>query len=308
MMDWIIIQLPWVGQPVAWPGIILLGFTVGFLSGLLGVGGGFLLTPALFVIFDIPYPFAVGSTLAQMVGSSLSGVIRHWRLGNIEPRLTISLLAGSLVGVEFGARTIQLLKLTGKLSALGREWSILDLTLSLIYILLLLWIGTKMLGESRSALRRSPRGGVVSTSVSRWAQSRKWSPLLALPRSGIQALPLWIVMGMGFFAGYCSGLLGVGGGFIMVPAMIFGLGIPTPIAVGTSLSETTFTAIAGTFSHMMKHNVDWLLAGLLLAGTATGVQPGALLTSKIRGAYIRLVFALSCLICAIAIILKLMLA
>ena len=93
----------------------------------------------------------------------------------------------------------------------------------------------------------------------------------------------------------------------MVPAMIFGLGIPTTIAVGTSLSETTFTAMAGTITHVIKHNVDWMLAGLLLLGTATGVHPGAWLTSKIRGAYIRLVFALSCLTCALAIMLKLVL-
>jgi len=307
MMDFITVQLPWAGETVAWPGVILLGFIVGLLSGLLGVGGGFLITPALFVIFNIPYPYAVGSSLAQMVGASFSGVIRHWRMGNVEDKLIVSLMVGSLIGVEFGAQTIERLKLTGKLSVFGHSWNVLDVTMSIIYILLLLWVGMMMLRESRAALKRPPQGGVVSTGMSRWVQSLKWPPLITLHRSHIQALPFWIVAVTGFFGGYCSGLLGVGGGFVMVPAMIFGLGIPTTIAVGTSLLQAMLTALAGTFTHVMKNNVDWMLAGLLLLGTATGVHPGALLTSKIRGAHIRLVFSVVTLITALGIALKVVL-
>ncbi len=288
-----------------WPGIVLLGIVVGFLSGLLGVGGGFLITPALFVIFNIPYPYAVGSTLAQMVGASLSGVIRHWRMGNVELKLIVSLLVGAVIGVEFGARTIQSLKFTGEFSAFGHTWSVMDLTLSIIYIFLLAGIGTMMIWESNSALRRPPRGGIVITQVSRWVQSRQWPPMMNLPRSGIRAIPFWIVLVMGFIGGYFSALLGIGGGFILVPAMIFGLGIPTSIAVGTGLLQTMFTATAGTVTHVMKHNVDWVLSGLILLGSAAGVHPGAWLTSKVRGALIRLVFAVVTLLCALGIALKL---
>jgi len=272
-------------------GLICLGFIVGVLSGLFGVGGGFLMTPMLNAVFGIPYNIAVGSSLAQMVGTSAAASLKHRSYGHLDYKLALFTLVGSLGGAELGARVLVKLRESGSITFYNHLVGKMYLWITFIYITLLLVVGTFMFLESRKAKKRPPRGGIVATKISKKIQEIDAPPLISLNISRIDSISIWIVIAIGFLIGILSGLLGVGGGFIITPAFIYLFGVPTGVAVGTGLFQIIFTSGYGSLTHFFKGNVDFTLVAGILAGSLIGSQFGAMLNKRLRGAYVRYYFS-----------------
>ena len=268
-------------------GFIGTGFVIGILSGLFGVGGGFLLVPLLNVVFSVPYNIAIGSSLFQMVGTSAAASLKHRDYGNIDYKLAGFILMGSIIGVESGARTLTWLKSVGTIMIHGSLISKMDLWISIVYIILLSLVGISMFLESKKAKKRAPRGGVVDTIFSQKIQNVKIPPLISLPISNIEYISIYYLIALGFGVGILSGLLGIGGAFIMNPALIYLVGVPTSVAIGTSLFQTIFASGYGGITHLLKGNIDFKIVACILTGSIIGSQLGATLNKKLRGAYVR---------------------
>ena len=262
--------------------LLLLGGGVGFLSGLFGVGGGFLMTPLL-IFVGIPPAVAVGSEAAQIVAASVSGVLAHMRRGNVDFRMGGVLLAGGIVGSTLGVQIFKLLQGLGQI----------DLFVSLAFVAVLGAIGLLMLVESVRALRRRS-GGRRAAPVKR--HQHLWIHGLPLkmrfPRSMLYISAI-APFSIGLAVGVLAALMGVGGGFIMVPAMIYLLGMPTSVVVGTSLFQIVFVTANVTFLQAWQNQtVDIVLALLLLVGGVVGAQFGVRAGSKLRGEQLRGLLAL----------------
>jgi uncharacterized membrane protein YfcA len=278
------------------------GFVIGVLSGLFGVGGGFLLVPLLNIVFNVPYNIAIGSSLLQMVGTSSAASLKHKDYGNIDYKLAGFILIGSIMGAEFGARILMWLKSVGTIMI--HTISKMDLWINLIYIVLLSLVGISMFLESKKAKKRAPRGGVVDTIFSQKIQNIKIPPLTSLPISNIEYISVCYLVVLGFGVGILSGLLGIGGAFILNPALIYLIGVPTSVAIGTSLFQTIFISGYGGLTHFFKGNVDFALVACVLIGSLVGSQLGAKIHNKLRGAYIRYYFSLVIFVAVIIVLFK----
>jgi uncharacterized membrane protein YfcA len=280
------------------PYLALFGFIVGALGGFFGVGGGFLMVPMLNVVFGIPYNIAVGSDLGQMCGMSTAATVRHRRFGNIDFKLGVLMIAGTATGVEAGAQVLEALKHAGKVTIAGREIESMTVVMSLVYSALLIFLGQAMIRESLRTIKRA--SGQVQLAAEASAspvvlklRTFKLWPMVSLPASGIEAISLWIILGIGFATGFLSGMLGVGGGFIRMPALVYILGCPTVVAVGTDLFEIMFSGGYGVMTHAFKGNVHLVLVLALLVGATVGAQIGASYTRKAGGPWVR--FGFGCL-------------
>jgi uncharacterized membrane protein YfcA len=269
--------------------IVLLGAGVGLLSGMFGVGGGFLTTPLL-IVYGIPPTVAAASAASQVTGASVSGVLAHFRRDGVDTHMGAVLVLGGVLGSIAGAGVFRWLQSTGQI----------DTAIALLYVLLLGSIGGLMLKESLGAIGALRRGAPPR------ASKRRHHPLVAaLPlrwrfyRSGLYISPLAPLL-LGFVVGILTVLLGVGGGFILVPAMLYLLGMPTRVVVGTSLFQILFVTAAATMTHALTTKaVDIVLAGLLLLGSVAGAQVGARLASQLKPEYLRLALALMVLAVAL---------
>ena len=269
--------------------IVLLGGGVGLLSGMFGVGGGFLTTPLL-IFYGIPPTVAVASAATQVTGASVSGVMAYLDRDAVDLRMGSVLVAGGLLGSLIGAGLFELL------AALGQ----IDTAISILYVGLLGTVGALMGREAWGTLR-SMQAGLPPP-----ARKRRHHPTVAnLPmrwrfyRSGLYISPLAPLL-LGMAVGILTMLLGVGGGFILVPAMLYLLGMGTQVVVGTSLFQILFVTIATTMVHAMTTGaVDIVLAGLLLLGSVTGAQVGARFAQKARPEYLRLALAVIVLLVAV---------
>lgn len=247
-----------------------IGLGVGLLSGLFGVGGGFLMTPLLMLI-GIPAEVAVASAAAQTCGASVSGLIGHWRRGNVDARMGLVLLGGGLLGSVLGVRLFVLL----------RELGQVDLVVALFYVVILGSVGGLMLAESVRAILR--RGSAMPRRLHQhtWAHGLPWRMRFRQSRLYISVIP---PIAIGALIGFLSAVMGVGGGFILVPAMIYLLGIPTSVVIGTSLFQVVFvTANVTVLQAVATRSVDIILALVLMAGAVAGAQLGVGLGTKLRG-------------------------
>jgi len=255
------------------------------------VGGGFLLVPLLNAIFGVPYNIAIGSSLFQMVATSSASSFKHRSYGNIDYKLAGFVLMGSAMGVELGARILMWLKSIGTITINGSTIGKMNFWINIVYIILLSLVGISMFLESRKAKKRAPRGGVVDTIFSQKIQIIKIPPLTSLPISNIEHISICHLIALGFVAGILSGLLGIGGAFIMNPAFIYLIGVPTSVAIGTSLFQTVFISGYGALTHFFKGNIDFALVVYILTGSLVGSQLGAKMHNMLRGAYIRYYFS-----------------
>jgi uncharacterized protein len=265
-----------------------LGGAVGFLSGALGVGGGFLLTPLL-IFIGVPPPVAVGTQAPQILATSLSGMLAHMRRGNVDVHIGIVLVIGGLLGSTLGVWLFGLLRRIGQI----------DLAIALAYVLLLGTVGTLMLVESvRAWLRvRTRRDSLVKRHRHLWLHGL---PLKRrFKRSGLYISAL-VPLGLGILGGILVAIMGVGGGFIMVPAMIYLIGMPTAVVIGTSLFQITFVTAATTFLHAAStRTVDGFLALALIVGGVIGAQLGSSVGHRLRAEHLRILLALIVLgVCA----------
>ena len=290
------IYLPIAGMSVNALIIVALGFVVGLLSGMFGVGGGFLTTPLL-IFYGIPPTVAVASAATQITGASVSGVMVHMRRGGVDHKMGLVMIAGGLVGSVGGAGLFRLLQTSGQV----------DVVIGFLYVIILGAIGGLMLKDSLIAL------GVVSVSPKaaedEGSRSTRWVTTLPLrwrfQESGLLVSPLAPFI-LGIAAGILTVFLGIGGGFILVPAMIYLLGMPARVVVGTSLLMVLAVSAATTMIHAMTTEaVDVVLAVLLLLGGVVGAQYGALLALRTKPDLLRLALAAIILLVALRMLLGL---
>ncbi|MEC8366086.1 MAG: sulfite exporter TauE/SafE family protein [Pseudomonadota bacterium] len=270
--------------------IIGLGGGVGFLSGLFGVGGGFLMTPLL-IFFGIPPAVAVSTEANQIVASSVSGVLAHMRRGNVDFKMGGILMAGGVIGSSLGVALFSFLQSIGQI----------DLVIQLSYVVFLGIIGSLMLTESVRTIIRSRKPGAVRGKL----HQHNWLhglPLKMRFRRSKLYISAILPLALGAFVGILAAIMGVGGGFIIVPAMIYLLGMPTSVVVGTSLFQIIFvTANVTLLQSIQTQTVDFLLAGLLLFGAVIGAQFGSRAGALLRGEQLRGLLALMVLTVCIKI-------
>jgi uncharacterized membrane protein YfcA len=288
------IYLPSAGQSVNAMVIIVLGFVVGVLSGMFGVGGGFLTTPLL-IFYGIPPTVAVASAATQITGASVSGVMVHMRRGGLDLKMGSVMIVGGLFGSMVGAAIFRLLQSTGQI----------DVAIGFLYVIILGWIGTVMLKDSLQSL------GYVKTATAETPRPRHNRWVASLPfrwrfhGSGLYISPV-APLALGFLAGSLTVLLGIGGGFILVPAMIYLLGMPARVVIGTSLYMVLAVSASTTMVHALTTRaVDIVLAGLLLVGGVIGAQYGALMTTRLKPDYVRLALAVIILLVGLRMLLGL---
>lgn len=263
------------------------GFVVGLLGGFFGVGGGFLAGPMMFLV-GVPMNFVVGTDLAHMTGKSIVAARRHRALGHVDIKLGLIMVLGTIPGIELGARIVEALEATGRI----------DQVIGVTYILILVAIGSFTAWESLRALRMvhpdhmDAADALAFGGLARRVQGLRLPPLISLPNSGIESVSLWVIVAVSFLTGLLAGVLGVGGGFIRMPMMVYMLGVPTHVAVGTDLFEVVISAGFGTVTHALKGNVDILMALVMQTGAAIGAQIGAVSTRFFAGPRIRLFFSI----------------
>ncbi|MES2494367.1 MAG: sulfite exporter TauE/SafE family protein [Pseudomonadota bacterium] len=275
--------------------IIALGALTGVLSGMFGVGGGFLTTP-LMIFYGIPPTVAAASAASQVTGASVSGVLAHRRRGGVDYQMAGVLVAGGVIGSGLGALLFRFL------TALGQ----IDTVINVLYVLLLGGIGSFMARDSFREIRSNARGEPLP------ARKRRHHPLVAnLPlrwrfyRSGLYISPLAPLL-LGMVTGILTMLMGIGGGFVLVPAMLYILGMSANVVVGTSLFQILFVTMATTMMHALTTKaIDLVLAVLLLLGSVTGAQIGAKFASQVRPERLRLALAAIVLIVALRMVLGL---
>jgi uncharacterized membrane protein YfcA len=268
--------------------IVLLGALTGILSGMFGVGGGFLTTPLL-IFYGVPPTVAAASAASQVTGASVSGVFAHSKRGGVDYQMGGVLVAGGVLGTGIGAILFRILQ----------QWGQIDTVINLLYVVLLGGIGALMAQESIQSLAVM-RGGVAKP-----ARKRRHHPLVAnLPlrwrfyRSGLYISPLAPLL-LGMTTGILTMLMGIGGGFVLVPAMLYILGMSANVVVGTSLFQILFVTMVTTMMHALTTKaVDIVLAILLLIGSVSGAQIGAQLAQKASPVRLRLILAVIVLIIA----------
>jgi uncharacterized protein len=275
-----------------------LGAAIGFLSGMFGVGGGFLLTPLL-MFSGIPPAIAVATGANQIVATSVSGALAQWRRGNIDLRMGMVLIVGGVAGALFGVLLLKLLKEAGQA----------DLIISLGYVTFLGVIGTLMLTESIRAIRRVRAGkpaGARKPGQHNWIHGLPLKMRFQRSRLYISAIPPLVI---GALVGLLASFLGVGGGFIMVPAMIYLLRMPTNVVIGTSLFQIIFiTAIVTMLQATLNHTLDAVLAFILVVGGVIGGQFGVSAGQRLKGEQLRALLAVMVLAVAFRLLLDLILS
>jgi len=260
--------------------LLVLGGAVGFLSGVFGVGGGFLLTPFL-IFIGVPHAVAVASSANQLVGASVSGALAHWRRGNVDLQMGLVLLVGGFAGSAVGVWIFAMLRRIGQV----------ELAVSLSYALLLGTLGILMLVESSRAIIRGRRLGASRRKLHQHTWLHGLPLKMRFRRSKLYISAL-LPLALGFLVGILSAIMGVGGGFVMVPAMIYMLGMPTAMVPGTSLFQIIFVAASVTVLQAIENGtVDIVLALVLLVGGVIGAQLGTRFGQRLRGEQLRALLA-----------------
>ena len=275
--------------------IILLGIMVGGLTGLFGVGGGFLMIPLL-IFLGIPPAIAVGTEAPHVLASSFSGFLAHWRRKNVDIKMGIFLLAGGIAGSIVGVNLFKIL----------REFGQIDVIIQFLFLIFLGFIGLSMLFESaRTTIKKYRTTSLIRTKLHQhsWIHGLPFKMRFHRSKLYISTIPPVII---GFFVGILSAMMGVGGGFIMIPAMVYILGMSTNVVVGTSLFQIIFvTAYSTFFQSYLNQTVDIVLASLMILGGVIGAQVGARLGSTFKAEYLRGVLAILVLAVCIKIFLDL---
>ena len=291
------LYLPIAGNSVNVILVFGLGGIVGILSGIFGVGGGFLMTPLLIMI-GIPPTVAAASDSNQIVGASTSGTLAHYKMGNVDFKMGILLLIGGVIGGTLGVQVIKVLRQAGNA----------DFLIKITYVLMLGFVGAYMFVESLQALRKKEAGDQAPRKESKYGQLVKKLPWQTdFEKSGVR-LSILMPLVLGTFVGVLAAIMGVGGGFIMVPVMVYLLRMPMHVVVGTSLFQILFTCIDVTIMQSYSnHTVDFILAVILLLGSTLGAQFGAKLSKKLKGDQLKILLASIVLVVMVKMLLDLLL-
>jgi uncharacterized membrane protein YfcA len=298
MMDFFNITLPISGVSINIFLLILLGLAVGVLGGFFGMGGAWMVTPAL-NIFGFPMPFAVGTDLCHMAGKSIISTRRHAKFGNVDAKLGLTMLAFDVVGIEIGARLVMYLERLGLAGPVIR-W---------VYVVFLFLIACLVLydyAKKRSLEKHAAPGAHTEESAVRWHETLHKLKIPPMVRFNVAQVEcsMWLPAAVGFLVGFLAGLLGIGGGLFMMPALIYLIGCPTYVAVGTDLFTVMIAGFYGAFTYGMKGRVELLAVVIMLLGAAPGAQIGTIATKYIRGYGIRLMFGTTVVCAMISVLLK----
>ncbi|NMC50800.1 MAG: sulfite exporter TauE/SafE family protein [Desulfovibrio sp.] len=302
-MDWLYILMPIAGVKIFWPGLIILGVGVGIIGGFFGMGGAWMVTPGLNIL-GFPMAFAIGTDIAHMAGKSLISTMRHGKFGNVDYKLGFIMLFGTVVGFEVGAQMVMWLEKIGSVDKVVRY----------IYLVLLAFIAWMVFHDvaKRKAKERAARA--AGQDVDKLATGIEWHktlhkikipPMVHLKVAGIYC-SAWLPIFVSFLTGWLAGILGIGGGLIRMPSLIYLLGCPTHVAVGTDLFEVMLSGLYGAASYTYKGRTELVAAIIMLIGAAMGAQVGAVATKYIKGYGIRIAFGLAVIGCGISILLKLL--
>jgi uncharacterized protein len=280
-----------IGHAVSLPALALVGLFVGYVAGMFGVGGGFLLTPILLYVFGVPAPVAVGSALCQKCGTSIASFLKYRHLGRGEPRIDLVMLGGSILGVDIGTR------LLGRLDAMGTvhfgngpQVPAINLVLDVLFIVLLSLTAAYTFRDAwrsyRSGVRRGDRtiAGPLVTRV-------RIPPFIDLPNVQLESVSVPMLAYLGLALGIASGLMGIGGGVLLMPVLLYGLGLSVHNAAGTGVFLLFVTVAAGTIDQALHGYVSLKLAMAILIGSSVGSQLGAITTHLLPNRILRFVFA-----------------
>lgn len=309
MMDWLTINLPVSGMQ-DFPVLLLLsiGFMVGTVGGFFGVGGGWIVTPAL-NIFGFPMSYAIGTGMAHIFGNSLVATRKHGLLGNVDWRLGSYSIIGSVAGIELGRQLILLLERSGHVDNVVR-W---------VYMVFLIGLSAYMIKDYVAALHRAQKKAWPAkkdepekpvepveevTPAALRIRRVKMPPYVSLPTSGITRISFWTLFVVFLASGFVSGFMGAGGGFILLPLLIYLIGCPTTVAVGTSLFAVAAMSTYGCFAYAMAGRTELYAALIMIVGAAVGSQIGVIATRYVRGYGIRLLFAIMMLLAGLSVALK----
>jgi uncharacterized protein len=302
-MDWLSILMPISGVNIFWPGLVILGIGVGIIGGFFGMGGAWMVTPGLNIL-GFPMAFAIGTDIAHMAGKSIISTTRHGKFGNADYKLGFIMLGGTLVGFEAGAQMIMWLEKIGAVDRVVR-WIYLAL------LAVIAWMIFVDVAKRRAKEKAAREAGI---SVDKLATGIEWHkalhrinipPMVHLQVAGIYC-SAWLPILVSFFTGWLAGILGIGGGLIRMPSLIYLIGCPTHVAVGTDLFEVMLSGLYGAGSYSYKGRVELLAAIIMLIGAAVGAQIGAVATKYIKGYGIRIAFGLAVIGCFFSVLLKLL--
>jgi uncharacterized membrane protein YfcA len=300
-MDWLYILMPIAGVTIFWPGLIILGVGVGIIGGFFGMGGAWMVTPGLNIL-GFPMAFAIGTDIAHMAGKSLISTMRHGKFGNVDYKLGLIMLVGTVVGFEVGAQMIMWLERLGSVEKVVR-WIYLGL-LAFIAWLVFHDIAVKKRKDAQALKDGKSVDDVVGVEWHKALHKIKIPPMVHLNVAGIYC-SAWLPIAVSFLTGWLAGILGIGGGLIRMPSLIYLIGCPTHIAVGTDLFEVAISGLYGAASFTYKGRTELVAAIIMLVGAAMGAQVGAVATKYIVGYGIRIVFGWAVIGCGVSILLKL---
>ncbi|NLI82821.1 MAG: sulfite exporter TauE/SafE family protein [Deltaproteobacteria bacterium] len=301
-MDWMYILMPIAGVKIFWPGLLILGIGVGIIGGFFGMGGAWMVTPGLNIL-GFPMAFAIGTDIAHMAGKSLISTMRHGKFGNVDYKLGFIMLVGTVVGFEVGAQMIMWLERIGRVELVVR-W---------LYIALLAFIAWMVFHDVNKRKKKEREALAAGRQVDKLATGIEWHktlhkikipPMVHLKVAGIYC-SAWLPIFVSFFTGWLAGILGIGGGLIRMPSLIYLVGCPTHVAVGTDLFEVAISGLYGAASFTYKGRTELVAAIIMLVGASVGAQVGTVATKYIKGYGIRVIFGFAVIGCLISVALKL---
>jgi hypothetical protein len=301
MMDtasWLYMYMPIAGVNIFWPGLVLIGFSVGVIGGFFGMGGAWMVTPGLNIL-GFPMAFAIGTDMAHIAGKSMISTMRHSKFGNVDYKLGLVMLVGTMIGIECGAQIVMYLERLGQIGSVVR-W---------VYVGFLALISWMVFYDYYKAVSKKKAGvvdGEHGTEGVTWYKTLhkiKIPPMVHFKRAGF-VCSAWLPIFVSFLTGVLAGFLGIGGGLLRMPALVYLIGCPTHIAVGTDLFEVMISGLYGAFTYAIKGRIELVAVFVMLTGAAIGAQIGTVATKYAKGYGIRLAFGIAVVCCMISIILK----
>lgn len=297
-MDWLYLFMPIAGVNIFWPGLVLIGFSVGVIGGFFGMGGAWMVTPGLNIL-GFPMAFAIGTDIAHIAGKSMVSTMRHSKFGNVDYKLGLIMVVGTFMGIECGAQLVMYLERLGRVESVVR-W---------VYVIFLGLIALMIFYDYAKATRKKKVGvtdGERGTEGITWYKSLhkiNIPPMMHFKTSGFTC-SAFLPAGVSFVTGVLAGFLGIGGGLFRMPALVYLIGCPTHIAVGTDLFEVMISGLYGAFTFSLKGRIELVAVFVMLTGAAIGAQIGTVATKYAKGYGIRIAFGICVLACMVSIILK----
>jgi hypothetical protein len=295
--SWLYMYMPIAGVHIFWPGLVLIGFSVGVIGGFFGMGGAWMVTPGLNIL-GFPMAFAIGTDIAHIAGKSMVSTMRHSKFGNVDYKLGFVMVIGTMVGIEVGAQLVMWLERLGQIGPVVR-W---------VYVGFLALIAAMVFYDYSKAVQKKKSGdvGERGTEGITWYKTLhkiNIPPMMHFKAAGFTC-SAWLPMFVSFVTGILAGFLGIGGGLLRMPSLVYLVGCPTHIAVGTDLFEVMISGLYGAFTYSLKGRIELVAVFVMLTGAAIGAQIGTVATKYAKGYGIRVAFGIAVVACMISIILK----